>query len=136
MDDDQEHDYLAYAGGRVPALRRLAILSCGDDDRADDLVQETITKLYAVWPRAGKVENLDAYPHAMLVRAFLDDRRRGWWKVRLFDAVPEPPAFTVGRVWVFLVAPNGWCSVAGPGTPRAFWGPGCGPRVSSRTGRR
>jgi hypothetical protein len=28
----------------------------------------------------------------MLVRAFLDDRRRGWWKVRLFGAAPEPPA--------------------------------------------
>jgi len=30
-----------------------------------------------MWPRAGKVENLDAYTHAMLVRAFLDDRSRG-----------------------------------------------------------
>ena len=92
MTDDQEHDYLAYAGGRIPALRRLAILLCGDDDQADDLVQETITKLYAVWPRTSKVENLDAYTHAMLVRVFLDDRRRGWWKVRLFGAAPEPPA--------------------------------------------
>jgi RNA polymerase sigma-70 factor (sigma-E family) len=92
MDDDREHDYLAYAGGRIPALRRLAILLCGDDDQADDLVQETITKLYAVWPRAGRIENLDAYTHAMLVRAFLDDRRRGWWKVRLFGAAPESPA--------------------------------------------
>ncbi|WP_157437407.1 hypothetical protein [Actinoplanes subtropicus] len=49
MTEDQEHDYLAYASGRIPALRRLAILLCGDDDQADDLVQETITKLYAVW---------------------------------------------------------------------------------------
>ena len=89
MPDGSDAEYLAYVGGRTPALRRVAYLLCGDGYQADDLVQETITKLYARWPRLGRVDNLDGYVHTMLVRTFLDERRRGWWKVRLFGAAPE-----------------------------------------------
>jgi DNA-directed RNA polymerase specialized sigma24 family protein len=67
----------------------VAHLLCGDGHQADDLVQETITKLYARWPRLSRVDNLDGYVHTMLVRTFLDERRRGCWKVRLFGATPE-----------------------------------------------
>jgi DNA-directed RNA polymerase specialized sigma24 family protein len=89
MPDGSDAEYLAYVGGRTPALRRVAHLLCGDGHQADDLVQETITKLYARWPRLSRVDNLDGYVHTMLVRTFLDERRRGWWKVRLFGATPE-----------------------------------------------
>ncbi|WP_229073987.1 SigE family RNA polymerase sigma factor [Actinoplanes sp. DH11] len=88
MDDD----YLAYVNGRLPALRRLAFLLSGDRDQADDLVQETITKLYARWPRISRAENVDAYVHTMIVRAFLDEKRRGWWRVGLFGSAPERAA--------------------------------------------
>jgi RNA polymerase sigma-70 factor (sigma-E family) len=90
MPDGSDAEYLAYVHGRARALRRVAYLLCGDGHQADDLVQETITKLYARWPRLGRVDNLDAYVHTMLVRTFLDERRRGWWKVKLSGAVPEP----------------------------------------------
>ena len=93
MPDGSDAEYLAYVLGRTPALRRVAYLLCGDTHQADDLVQETITKLYARWPRTSRIENLDSYVHTMLVRAFLDDRRRGWWKVRL-SAVTLDPATT------------------------------------------
>ena len=89
MPDGSDAEYLAYVTGRTPALRRVAYLLCGDGHQADDLVQETITKLYARWPRLVRVDNLDGYVHTMLVRAFLDERRRGWWKVRLLGATPE-----------------------------------------------
>ncbi|MEU4693163.1 SigE family RNA polymerase sigma factor [Actinoplanes sp. NPDC023714] len=84
-----DEDYLAYVNGRLPALRRLAYLLSGDRDQADDLVQETITKLYARWPRISRADNVDAYVHTMIVRAFLDEKRRGWWRVGLFAAAPE-----------------------------------------------
>lgn len=90
MPDGSDAEYLAYVRGRTPALRRVAYLLCGDTHQADDLVQETITKLYARWPRISRVDNLDGYVHTMLVRAFLDDRRRGWWKVRLSAVSPDP----------------------------------------------
>lgn len=69
----------------------MAYLLCGDGHQADDLVQETITKLYASWPRLTRVDNLDGYVHTMLVPTFLDERRRGWWKVRLSGATPDRP---------------------------------------------
>ena len=92
MPDGSDAEYLAYVHGRGPALRRVAYLLCGNAHQADDLVQETITKLYGRWRRLAKEENLDAYVHTMLVRAFLDERRRGWWKVGLSGAAPERPA--------------------------------------------
>ncbi|BCJ54424.1 RNA polymerase sigma24 factor [Actinoplanes sp. NBRC 14428] len=91
MADGSDPEYVAYVHGRAAALRRTAYLLCGDTHQADDLVQETITKLYARWPRIGRVDNLDAYVHSILVRAFLDEKRRGWWKVRL-GVPPERPA--------------------------------------------
>ena len=97
MDDDTDAAYLAYVYGRLKALRRVAWLLSGDEHQADDLVQETITKLYARWPRISAVENIDAYVHTMMVRAFLDEKRRGWWKVRLFGAPPERPATVAGQ---------------------------------------
>lgn len=87
-----DQPYLEYVDARVPALRRLAYSLTGDSHEADDLVQETLTKLYLRWRRASAAENLDAYVHAMLVRSFLDDRRKGWWRVRLPGAVPDPVA--------------------------------------------
>jgi DNA-directed RNA polymerase specialized sigma24 family protein len=47
MPDGSDAEYLAYVHGRTGALRRVAHLLCGDAHQADDLVQETITKLYA-----------------------------------------------------------------------------------------
>lgn len=92
MPDTAEAEYVAYVNGRIPALRRLALMLSGDQHQADDLVQEAITKLYVGWARIARVQNIDAYVHTMLVRTFLDDKRRGWWRVRLFGGVPDLPA--------------------------------------------
>ncbi|SDT66224.1 SigE family RNA polymerase sigma factor [Actinoplanes derwentensis] len=94
MPDGSDKKYLEYVHGRATELRRTAYLLCGDTHQADDFVQETLTKLYARWPRIGRVDNVDAYVHTMLVRVFLDDRRRGWWKVRLLTGQDEPPPVT------------------------------------------
>ncbi|WP_433828299.1 SigE family RNA polymerase sigma factor [Actinoplanes sp. CA-015351] len=87
-----DEDYLAYVNGRLPALRRLAYLLSGDQDQADDLVQETITKLYARWPKISRADNVDTHAHAMIVRAFLDEKRRGWWRRTSRPAPPEQTA--------------------------------------------
>ncbi|RSM56665.1 SigE family RNA polymerase sigma factor [Actinoplanes sp. ATCC 53533] len=90
MANGSDAEYLAYVHGRATGLRRTAYLLCGDEHQADDLVQETITKLYTRWSRISGVENVDAYVHTMLVRTFLDEKRRGWWKVRLGVPLDRP----------------------------------------------
>ncbi|SCG73605.1 SigE family RNA polymerase sigma factor [Micromonospora humi] len=89
MSETADQEYVAYVTARLPALRRLAYALCGDADQADDLVQETATRLYPRWSRLGEVDRLDAYVRTVLVRLFLDSRRRGWWRVHLFGGPPD-----------------------------------------------
>lgn len=89
MQAEREGEYVEYVTGRLATLRRLAFLLCGDAHRADDLVQQTITRLYERWHRARTAHSLDGYVRTMLVRAFLDEKRRGW-SARV-SLVGEPP---------------------------------------------
>jgi RNA polymerase sigma-70 factor (sigma-E family) len=91
MRDGAEKEYIEYVTARIPALRRLAYLLAGDEHRADDLVQQTITTLYLKWRRASGADNLDAYVRTMLVRTYVDEKRLAWARVRLFRQAPEPP---------------------------------------------
>ena len=74
--DDQEFEEFALA--RTPALYRSAWLLCGDRHGAEDLVQETLAKLYVRWrrPFASRIENPAAYAQTTLTRTFLSGRRR------------------------------------------------------------
>jgi RNA polymerase sigma-70 factor (sigma-E family) len=84
-----DDEYVAYVSGSLPQLKRLAYLLCGDEHRADDLVQESVTKLYVRWASARKADNLDAYVRAIVVRTHIDETRRSWSRVRLFGALPD-----------------------------------------------
>ena len=88
----KDAEYTEFVSARLPSLRRLAHLLCGDAHRGDDLVQQAITKLYARWRKLGDVVNLDQYVRTILLREFIDERRRSWAKVRLFTRPPETPA--------------------------------------------
>jgi RNA polymerase sigma-70 factor (sigma-E family) len=92
VDATDEADYIAYVTGRLPVLRRMAANLVGDPHRGDDLVQQTITRLYTHWRRASKADNLDAYVYKILLRAFLDEQRRPWSLVRLRDGVVDSDA--------------------------------------------
>ncbi|GIM91605.1 SigE family RNA polymerase sigma factor [Paractinoplanes toevensis] len=96
MRDGADEDYVEYVKAKIPALRRLAYVLAGDPHRADDLVQQTITTLFVKWRRAQTADNLDAYVRTMLVRTFLDEKRRAWSRVRLFRDTPEPPPYEEG----------------------------------------
>lgn len=89
-----KHD-AEYVALRLPALRRLALLLCQDWQRADDLVQQAIIRVYVHWTKAARADNTDAYVNAILVREFLHDRRSAWARrVRLTDQLPEAAALT------------------------------------------
>lgn len=96
---DGHQEYIDYVRARIPALRRLAFVLAGDEHRADDLVQQTITTLYVKWQRASGATHLDAYVRTMLVRTYVDERRLAWSRVRLCREAPEPaPAAGDGGV--------------------------------------
>jgi RNA polymerase sigma-70 factor (sigma-E family) len=74
-------DFETFAHGRTPHLLRSAWLLCGDTHLAEDLVQETLAKVYVRWHRrlGGRIDNPAAYAQTALVRTFLSARRRRWW---------------------------------------------------------
>lgn len=77
MTPDEEHLFLAFARERSSALFRSALLlSGGDWHRAEDLVQETLGRLYRFWPDVAAAANPAGYAHTVLVRVFLSGRRR------------------------------------------------------------
>lgn len=76
----RDADYLAYVEPRLAWLRRIAYLLCQDWHSADDLVQATVTRLFAHWPRVARMDNMDAYTRTILVRVFLSERRTPWFR--------------------------------------------------------
>lgn len=93
--DDAFGDYVA---GRAEAMRATAYLLCGDWHQAEDIVQTAFTKLYLAWHRVARHEVLDAYVRRIVVRTFLDERRRSWRRERSTATVPELPAAPTGDV--------------------------------------
>ena len=73
-----EDDFVAYYTAKGDILRRTAFVLCGDWHLAEDLTQTTFTNLYRVWNRLERHEVLDQYARRVLLRAFLDQRRRPW----------------------------------------------------------
>jgi RNA polymerase sigma-70 factor (sigma-E family) len=96
MRADLEREYVEYARASLDRLRRMAYVLCGDRHLAADVVQETLVRLYTGWARVRVVEHLDAYVHRMLMRRFLEERRRPWSRMRLTPTVPD--AAPVGPV--------------------------------------
>jgi RNA polymerase sigma-70 factor (sigma-E family) len=72
-DRRREREFAEFAATEQQRLYRRARLLAGDADAAQDLVQATLVKLYVAWPR---VDDPAAYASRVLLRTFLDGRRR------------------------------------------------------------
>jgi RNA polymerase sigma-70 factor (sigma-E family) len=88
---DRDAEFVEYFASRSGAMRGTAYLLCGDWHRAEDLVSATFIKLYRAWSRISRHDTLDAYTRQTLVRTFISDGRRGWFRrEHVADALPEP----------------------------------------------
>lgn len=96
-----EAEFRAFAVRCTPRLFRTAVLLTGDRHLAEDLVQDTLARMYRAWPAvselasepkstatrspraerseagsASRIDNPDAYAQTVLTRQFLSHRRR------------------------------------------------------------
>ena len=73
-----QEEFEEFAIARTPQLYRAAWLLCGDAHRAEDLVQETLAKVYVRWHRrlGGPIEHPVAYAHTTLTRTYISAQRR------------------------------------------------------------
>ena len=87
-----EAGFREFARDRALPLRRTAFLLCGDWHLAEDLVQVALIKLYRVWPKVARTGPVDNYARQVLLRCWLDERRRPWRRNERRDGVvPEEP---------------------------------------------
>jgi RNA polymerase sigma-70 factor (sigma-E family) len=84
----------AYVLAHRPRLVRTArLLTAGDQDAVEDIVQSALTRLYAHWPRVRHADDPGAYGFRALTSAFLDERRRAHRRREvLIDVLPEMPS--------------------------------------------
>lgn len=89
-DDERFHEFVTRG---TASLTRLAYLLCGDQHLAHDLVQICLIRLYQAWPRVRDQVAVDAYARKVLLRCWLNERRRPWRRKESHDGeIPDSPA--------------------------------------------
>jgi RNA polymerase sigma-70 factor (sigma-E family) len=78
-----EESFRQWAGERQLALLRLALLVTGDHHRAEDLVQEALTKVALRWRRL-EGGHPDAYARQIIVRDNIS-----WWRKRRREVLTD-----------------------------------------------
>ncbi|MET9479811.1 SigE family RNA polymerase sigma factor [Streptomyces sp. NPDC006638] len=88
-------DFKHFAVGRTNHLFRSAcLLTSGDTHLAEDLVQETLGRMYALWGRVARIDNPAGYAQTVLVRTFLTHRRRRSATEQPVGEIPETAPHT------------------------------------------
>ncbi|MCX4549182.1 SigE family RNA polymerase sigma factor [Streptomyces sp. NBC_01387] len=90
MGQSRADDFREFAAGRANHLFRSAcLLTSGDTHLAEDLVQETLGRMYGLWGRVARIGNPAGYAQTVLVRTFLAHQRRRSSTERPVGELPE-----------------------------------------------
>ena len=86
---ESEQEFADFALSVAPMLHRTAWLLAGDHHLAEDLVQETLARLFVATRKSRPIDNPGGYARTVLVRLHLDARRRKSASEVITDHVPE-----------------------------------------------
>jgi RNA polymerase sigma-70 factor (sigma-E family) len=88
--DAKDADFTAYLAARQPALLRTAYLLTGNRANAEDLLQNSLAKLYLSWDKVRQRESLDGYVRRIMVNENNSQWRRPWKRHEVaVEQVPE-----------------------------------------------
>jgi len=66
---ERDEEFIQYVSAyRSGFMRAARLLTAGDDDGAEDLVQSTLTSLYLRWSRVANADSPAAYGYASLTQ--------------------------------------------------------------------
>lgn len=89
MERARAGEFDEFVAARWSALVHLArLLVGGDRHRAEDLLQESLVKLWFVWPKVAE-DAPEAYVRKVMVRAAARSGLRRWWGERPVERLPE-----------------------------------------------
>jgi RNA polymerase sigma-70 factor (sigma-E family) len=86
-----EDEFRRWVTERRAALRATAFMLCGDWYLADDLVQDSLARVYASWSRVSASGEPDAYARRVLINRFLDHTRRPARREVVREQIPDAP---------------------------------------------
>jgi RNA polymerase sigma-70 factor (sigma-E family) len=90
MRREDEDRYREFVVEQAAPLRRCAYLFCGDWHFAEDLMQTTLVKIYRAWPKVLRQQVTGNYARKVLLRTWLDEKRRRWRRSEIGHAdLPE-----------------------------------------------
>jgi RNA polymerase sigma-70 factor (sigma-E family) len=78
MNAAEQERFRTWASARIARLHRAGYLLCGDWHEAEEMVQETLARVFVHWSRIEKSDNPEAYVHKVLV----NEARQRWRRRR------------------------------------------------------
>jgi RNA polymerase sigma-70 factor (sigma-E family) len=84
--------FTVFATAQARPLMKTAVVLANDWHAAQDLVQDTLARMFETWDRVDGIDTPEAYAHVVLVRTFISQRRRRSFWERPFDATADRPA--------------------------------------------
>src|SRR3954467_10329979 len=81
--------YSEFVAARSGSLFRTAYLVIGDHQLAQDLLQESLVRVYVAWPRLREVDKAEAYTRKVIVTTAISWRRRRSFHERPTGVLPD-----------------------------------------------
>jgi RNA polymerase sigma-70 factor (sigma-E family) len=108
----REDDIDTFLAARWSSLFRLACLLTGSPTDADDLLQESLVKVYLRWARISRTQVPEAYVRRIMVNTLVSRSRRPYKRRELLDGTvpavaagsPEDGVLDRTRVWPLVCA--------------------------------
>ena len=83
-----DQDFAAFVAARATSLFRLACLLTGSPSEADDLVQDSLEKVYLRWSRVNGADAPYPYVRRLMVNTFVSSHRRPARRAEVFRETP------------------------------------------------
>jgi len=85
----REVGFAGFVRENTPALLRTAYLLTGNGGQAEELVQDTLVRLYPKWDRVAAADVPLAYVRRSLANAYINQNRRASRREFAYEDVPE-----------------------------------------------
>jgi RNA polymerase sigma-70 factor (sigma-E family) len=87
----QDVGFAGFVRENTSALLRTAYLLTGNAQQAEELVQDTLARMYPKWQRVAEADAPLAYVRRSLTNGYINQQRRAARREYAFEQVPERP---------------------------------------------